>query len=74
MAWPSSCYDRVIDRLHDAGLTIAGILGLVAVDGYVVEQLRGVIYELDAAARDLRTRTTSPRMANTTNDPSPRTT
>jgi hypothetical protein len=53
-------HDRVIGRLHDAGLTIAGILGLVAVDGYVVEQLRGVIHELDAAARDLRTADRAP--------------
>ena len=47
-------HDRVISRLHEAGLTLAGLLGLVAIDGYVVEQLVNVIDELDAVARDLR--------------------
>jgi hypothetical protein len=47
-------HDRVVGRLHDAGLALAGLLGLVAIDPYVVEQLVGVIDELDAVARDLR--------------------
>jgi hypothetical protein len=57
-------HDRVIGRLHEAGLTLAGLLGLVAIDGYVVEQLRGVIHELDAAARDIRNTDRAPTVGD----------
>jgi hypothetical protein len=53
-------HDRVIGRLHEAGLRLAGIIGLVALDKYVTENLRGVIDEVETAARDLRNAVVEP--------------
>jgi hypothetical protein len=47
-------HDRVIGRMREAELTLAAIVGLGAIDANVAAQLREVIDQLGAVAKELR--------------------